>query len=53
MLLKRNQRAFCKGMSHLPSLLEFFERVCIQVDMGNLVDIICRDFKKAFDRSPG
>eukprot|EP00061_Rhincodon_typus_P004029 g21586.t1 len=45
------QPGFPKGNSGLTDFLEFFEDVTSQVDdNGDPVDVVCRDFQKAFDK---
>lgn len=51
-LIKSSQHGFSKGRSCLTNLLEFFEEVTKELDMGNPVDIVYLDFAKAFDKVP-
>ena len=51
-LIKGCQHGFTKGSSCLTNLLEFYETVFDWVDEGKAVDIVYRDFKKAFDKVP-
>ena len=51
-LIRDSQHGFMKGRSCLTNLLDFFEEVTVQLDIGNPVDIIYLDFAKAFDKVP-
>ena len=51
-LIKSSQHGFTKGSSCQKNLLEFYEAVSDWVDEGKAVDIVYRDFKKAFDKVP-
>ena len=52
-LIKGRQHGFTKGSFCLTNLLEFDEAVSDWVDEGKAVDIVYRDFKRAFDNCRG
>ena len=51
-LIRSSQHGFTKGKSCLTNLLEFFEGVTKDLDMGQPVDLVYLDFAKAFDKVP-
>ena len=51
-LIRDSQHGFVKGKSCLTNLIEFFEEVTKCVDEGRAVDVIYKDFSKAFDKVP-
>ncbi|CAM4545379.1 unnamed protein product [Caretta caretta] len=51
-LFRKSQHGFCKGISCLTNLLEFFEGINKHVDKGDPVDIVYLNFQKAFDKVP-
>ena len=51
-LIRDSQHGFTSGRSCLTNLLDFFETVTREIDLGNNVDLIYLDFAKAFDKVP-
>ena len=51
-LLRTSQHGFRKGRSCLTNLLTFLDGVLDGLDRGESVDVIFRDFAKAFDKVP-
>jgi len=49
--IRPSQHGFMKGKSCLTSLIFYDQLICL-VDEGKAVDIIYRDFSKAFDTVP-
>jgi len=52
MLIKKSQHGFLPRRSCLTNLLEYLEKVTMEVDKGNPVDVVYIDFQKAFDKVP-
>uniref|UniRef100_A0A4W3IXB0 Reverse transcriptase domain-containing protein n=1 Tax=Callorhinchus milii TaxID=7868 RepID=A0A4W3IXB0_CALMI len=51
-LIRDSQHGFVKGRSCLTSLLEFFDEVTERLGKGSGVDVVYKDFQKAFDKVP-
>ena len=51
-LFAKSQHGFISGKSCVTQLLEFLEEVSEALDEGDAVDVICLDFRKAFDKVP-
>ena len=51
-LLRDSQHGFMSGRSCLTNMLDFFETVIKDLDLGNSVDVVYLDFAKAFDKVP-
>ena len=51
-LIFQSQHGFMNKKSVLTNLLEFFETVTREVDLGQPVDVIYLDYSKAFDKVP-
>jgi ribonucleases P/MRP protein subunit RPP40 len=51
-LINSSQHGFTKGKSCLTNLLEFFEKITLEIDNDNPVDCVYLDFSKAFDKVP-
>jgi len=51
-LIRSTQHGFTKGRSCLTNLLNFFEDVTKEMDVGNAIDLVYLDFSKAFDTVP-
>ena len=51
-MINSSQHGFTKGKSCLTNLLEFFENVTKELDVGNPVDLVYLDFAKTFDKVP-
>ena len=51
-LINRSQHGFMRNKSCTTNLLEFLERVTMEMDSGNAMDIVYLDFSKAFDKVP-
>ena len=51
-LINNSQHGFMKHKSCTTNLLEFLEKVTLEMDTGNPMDIIYLDFAKAFDKVP-
>jgi hypothetical protein len=51
-LIKDSQHGFRKRRSCTTNLLEFLERLTVEQDQGNNMDVVYLDFSKAFDKVP-
>jgi ribonucleases P/MRP protein subunit RPP40 len=51
-LIRDSQHGFTRGRSCLTNLLEFLEKITLELDEGKPVDLIYLDFAKAFDKVP-
>jgi len=50
--MRNSQHGFTTGRSCLTNLLDFMEVVTTELDDGNPIDLVYRDFAKAFDTVP-
>ncbi|CAM5171002.1 unnamed protein product [Natator depressus] len=48
-VIRNSQHGFTKGKSCLTNLIAFYEEITGSVDEGKAVDVLFRDFSKAFD----
>jgi hypothetical protein len=51
-LIKNTQHGFMRNKSCTTNLLQFLERLTLEQDSGNPVDVVYLDFSKAFDKVP-
>ena len=51
-LIFQTQHGFMPRKSCLTNLLDFLEKLSLQVDLGKAVDVLYLDFAKAFDKVP-
>ena len=51
-LINSSQHGFMRRKSCTTNLLEFLEKLTMEVDQGNCMDILYLDFAKAFDKVP-
>ena len=49
-ILIQSQHGFRKKKSTLTNLIEFYDEVTKELDLGNKVDVAYLDFQKAFDK---
>src|SRR5215813_11252394 len=49
-ILVNYQHGFRKNQSTLTNLIDFYEEVTKELDIGNVVDVVYLDFQKAFDK---
>ncbi|KAK4823250.1 hypothetical protein QYF61_000217 [Mycteria americana] len=51
-IIRQSQHGCTKGKSCLTNLVSFYDKVTRLMDEGKVVEVVCLDFRKAFDIVP-